>query len=1357
MPKSAMEAFKFLKKSLLSAPVLAYPDPKLPYHLMVDAALGSDGSPGGLGASLVQMNEKGIPKAIGFASRGLLKHEKNYSAYLLELQAAVFGVEKFNIYLKGRPFTLHTDHKPLERLSKVHTKTFNRLEQLMSEYDFKIAYKPGVDNAVPDFLSRNPVSAVDMPKKTMVEMQRGDELIQKIRRDMAEDSKDKSFLAIKDQLIERAGVLFHRDPGTGRKRIFAPKVIQKEIIQSAHNSLLGGHLGLFKSANRILEKYFWPSMERDVDKHIKSCVECQRTKPTKKFPMPELVPLEQPDHPNHRVHIDLFGPLIASDKGKKFVCVMTCAFSKYVELVALPNKEAATVAKAIMDTWVTRYSTPREIVTDNGKEFANQLMEELAKNLNFLHKKTSPYHPQCNASAEVFNRTMRRYLQAVIQPPYLDWEQFLPPLRICYNTSVSKATLATPFSLVFGMDANMPYFDFEPSLTYSETEAGDYIKRLHAARETAKEQNIEYRKTYKEYYDRKNKVKDGKLEKEEQIFVAISNRQKYKNAKLQPLYEGPFEVCRVVPPDVYYKKGKKVHVTHLSRVKKATLALEELQEDQFVRRDETASPADGEDLVVVQGQPQMVTVEESTGNGDEASQLLDYTFYQDQEAAAEASNRTADQTKLPDSPLPPTPAAWRGRGQQQSEEEDSDEEFHEAEEVVEVEQSRMDTGNKSHVYHQDVNLTTPAFGDVTMMEALDEIVTTPQGQRERSRSVKRTAGSPPQVPEAKRPETGDSRSLTRSEAARIGVEVPDLRYNWSPVGKESKCHHSRKNVDAVCAVGAVVFGGQGQSGGSIRDKSLPEAGSRARYHSYGGPGVGGGLVGDREGDQRDLRVHRASVGTEEEGEGTASQTTVQGAVPVPNDVVGRSDEPVPAKGRRRHRRKVKAKVKDEETFLSKLIFRFAFVTLVSSLVAGAAGFIFGSSHDPTQAQEQLLANQHHLVEVLRANEHRASIDHQALYNLTAEVNDIRTLMAVEDHKVQVGFLSLTAMMSVTEQATRVSSGLEMLVNTHRLSPALVNTRVVKKKLDRMAARAQKEGRRLSITAVHELFNCPVSFGSFRDGRLRVVVHVPLTDREGRFTLYEYVPVPFAVNKSMVEVVTDRQLIAVAEDEKRHFTMSKDELAHCQRFRGFWSCEEISVVNKETADSCLWALYKADSPMAMRTCQVNEMGDVARVWRISSNEVVFWQPMADTVKISCDGRVVKTKYFKGLRAVRLDKGCWAENANFQMMTPSVLYKETMVLEKAPVALNLSAFTHFGETVQGNGLSRTVHDPGFPEIPDPELPYPSLPSHPVMHWIGLVAAIVAVLVIGGVVMLSMRQRWMRSGVQQALEEMTKKSSA
>ena len=142
MPEASLQAFQSLKDQLLDPPILAYPDPNLDYHLMVDASIGSETVPGGLGAALVQISNKGVPQAIGFASRSLNKYEKNYSAYLLELTSACFGIEHFDVYLRGRHFTLHTDHRPLEKLSTVHTRTLNRLQQLMLEYDFQIQYKP---------------------------------------------------------------------------------------------------------------------------------------------------------------------------------------------------------------------------------------------------------------------------------------------------------------------------------------------------------------------------------------------------------------------------------------------------------------------------------------------------------------------------------------------------------------------------------------------------------------------------------------------------------------------------------------------------------------------------------------------------------------------------------------------------------------------------------------------------------------------------------------------------------------------------------------------------------------------------------------------------------------------------------------------------------------------------------------------------------------------------------------------------------------------------------------------------------------------------------------------------------------
>ncbi len=55
------------------------------------------------------------------------------------------------------------------------------------------------------------------------------------------------------------------------------------------------------------------------------------------------------------MHADLFGPSKTSDSGKKFILCMTDALTKYVKLVPLQNKEAATVAEAIFDKWICRF------------------------------------------------------------------------------------------------------------------------------------------------------------------------------------------------------------------------------------------------------------------------------------------------------------------------------------------------------------------------------------------------------------------------------------------------------------------------------------------------------------------------------------------------------------------------------------------------------------------------------------------------------------------------------------------------------------------------------------------------------------------------------------------------------------------------------------------------------------------------------------------------------------------------------------------------------------------------------------------------------------------------------------------
>ncbi len=80
-------------------------------------------------------------------------------------------------------------------------------------------------------------------------------------------------------------------------------------------------------------------------------------------------------------------------------------------VTAIANKEAETVADTIFKDWFAKFGILAQIHTHGGKEFVNKLSAELFQQLNVRHTKTSPAHPQCNAQVEVFNKTVKKFLQ----------------------------------------------------------------------------------------------------------------------------------------------------------------------------------------------------------------------------------------------------------------------------------------------------------------------------------------------------------------------------------------------------------------------------------------------------------------------------------------------------------------------------------------------------------------------------------------------------------------------------------------------------------------------------------------------------------------------------------------------------------------------------------------------------------------------------------------------------------------------------------------------------------------------------------------------------------------------------------
>ena len=111
---------------------------------------------------------------------------------------------------------------------------------------------------------------------------------------------------------------------------------------------------------------------------IKHCERCQRLKPLMRASTNELHPIPVNPQVWSLVGMDLIGPLKKTTRGNRYILTMTCYFSKWVEAFALPDKSALTVAHAVYTAYC-RHGAPDNIITDQGREFVNEVRSGVIK------------------------------------------------------------------------------------------------------------------------------------------------------------------------------------------------------------------------------------------------------------------------------------------------------------------------------------------------------------------------------------------------------------------------------------------------------------------------------------------------------------------------------------------------------------------------------------------------------------------------------------------------------------------------------------------------------------------------------------------------------------------------------------------------------------------------------------------------------------------------------------------------------------------------------------------------------------------------------------------------------------------
>nr|XP_027071991.1 uncharacterized protein LOC113696809 [Coffea arabica] len=237
-----------------------------------------------------------------------------------------------------------------------------------------------------------------------------------------------------------------------------------QVMEEAHSGICGAHQSGPKLHFCIKRMgYYWPTMVKDCIDFARKCQACQFHGNFIRQPPEPLHPTVA-SWPFDAWGLDIVGPLPKSSGGHIFILAATDYFSKWAEAVPLREVKKENVVDFIRSHIIYRYGVPRYIITDNGRPFSNVAMNKLCEKFHFKQYNSSMYYAAANGLAEAFNKTLCNLLKKIVDKSKRDWHLRIGEALWAYRTTFRTPTQATPYALVYGVEAVLPLECQIPSL-----------------------------------------------------------------------------------------------------------------------------------------------------------------------------------------------------------------------------------------------------------------------------------------------------------------------------------------------------------------------------------------------------------------------------------------------------------------------------------------------------------------------------------------------------------------------------------------------------------------------------------------------------------------------------------------------------------------------------------------------------------------------------------------------------------------------------------------------------------------------------------------------------------------------------
>ena len=166
--------------------------------------------------------------------------------------------------------------------------------------------------------------------------------------------------------------------------------------------------------------------------------------------------MENANRPFDKIAVDLITECETSTSGNKHILTIIDHLTGWPEAFPIVDKSADIIVSTFINKYLPVHTCPRFILSENGMEFKNNLMDQVLKHLGIERIFSPPNHPQSNGKLEVFHKYLKPTLKKLCEKDLSNWDQYLNQVLGSYRVKPNVATAETPFFLVYGRDPNLP-------------------------------------------------------------------------------------------------------------------------------------------------------------------------------------------------------------------------------------------------------------------------------------------------------------------------------------------------------------------------------------------------------------------------------------------------------------------------------------------------------------------------------------------------------------------------------------------------------------------------------------------------------------------------------------------------------------------------------------------------------------------------------------------------------------------------------------------------------------------------------------------------------------------------------------